>query len=355
MKRGVSARDVAERAGVSRTTVSFVLNNTAGVVISEETRARVLRAARELGYVPNEQARSLSMTRHHAVGVFICHPRSPFADSFVLPLIEGISRVLNKHRYQLVLQQVGMRGVDYTRLIAEDDVDGVILINPHHHDEALGGLLERGFPTVVIGSFRAGRVSEVDVDNRAAAREAVEHLVGLGHERIAFISHAPLDFPAAAERRRGFLDAIREAGAESHGDHVYEAVGAFSEESGYRCTETLLERRPRPTALFAGNDMVAYGAMQAAKDGGLRVPDDLSIVGFDDDYLSRYTNPPLTTIAVPAASLGAEAARLAVATISRPYEQDPGRLVLSHHLSVRGTCGPPGPPGPPRGRFAPSS
>ncbi len=341
MKRGVSARDVAERAGVSRTTVSFVLNNTAGTVISEETRARVLRAARELGYVPNEQARSLSMTRHHAVGVFICHPRSPFADSFVLPLIDGISRVLNRHRYQLVLQQVGMRGADYGELIDEDDVDGVILINPHHHDEALERLLERAYPTVVIGSFPARQVDEVDVDNRVAAREAVGHLVGLGHRRIAFISHAPLDFPAAAERRRGYLDAISGSEAQVADGSLPEAEGSFSEESGYRGAETLLAQRPRPTAIFAGNDVIAYGAMQAAKEAGLRIPGDLSIVGFDDDYLSRYTNPPLTTVAVPAASLGAEAARLAIATIARPHQQNPTRLVLSHHLSVRGTSGPP--------------
>lgn len=349
MKRGVSARNVAERARVSRTTVSFVLNNTAGAVISEETRARVLRAARELGYVPNEQARTLSMTRHHAVGVFVCHPRSPFADSFVLPLIDGISRVLNKHRYRLVLQQVSMRSVDYRALTAEDDVDAVILINPHHHDEALELLLGCAFPTVVIGTSSAGPVSEVDVDNRAAAREAVEHLVGLGHRRIGFISHAPLDFPAASERRRGYLDAVRTAGMQGVDRSLYEAIGDFSEESGYRRAEELLARDPRPTALFAGNDVIAYGAMQAAKDAGLRIPDDLSIVGFDDDYLSRFTNPPLTTVAVPAASLGAEAARLAVATVSHPRAQEPGRLVLSHHLAIRGSSG------PPRVGFAPSS
>lgn len=339
MERRVSARDVAQRAGVSRTTVSFVLNNTAGTVISEDTRARVLRAAQELGYIPNEQARNLSMARHHAVGVFICHPRSPFSDSFVQPLMAGVSRVLNKHRYRLVLQQVAMRGVGYRALIQEDDVDGVILVNPHHDDPALDKLLDGLFPTVVVGNARAGRVNQVDVDNRAAAREATEHLIALGHRRIAFISHAPLEFDAAAERRRGYLDA-----AEPHRDAAgatLERVGAFSEESGYRAAQELLSQRPRPTAILAGNDMIAYGAIQAVRECGLRIPDDVSLVGLDDDYLSRYTNPPLTTIAIPAASLGAEAARLVVAAIASPRTQEPRRLILSHHLTVRGTTAPP--------------
>ena len=342
MKKGVSARDVAERARVSRTTVSFVLNNTAGAVISEETRARVLRAARELGYVPNEQARSLSMTRHHTVGLFICHPRSPFSDSFILPLIDGASRVLNKHRFGLVLQQIGARETDYRTLIAEDDVDGVILVNPHHHDPALDALLDAAFPTVVIGAGTAGRANEVEVDNFAAACEATDHLLSLGHRRIGFISHAPLEFPAAADRRRGYLHALERAGRRPPaGEEALERIGRFSEESGYECANQLLALRARPTAIFAGNDMIAYGAMQAAKDAGLRIPDDLSIVGFDDNHLSRFTNPPMTTVAVPAASLGAEAARIAVESIIGSAALHPVRMVLSHHLSVRRTTGAP--------------
>ena len=338
----MSARDVAERAGVSRTTVSFVLNNTAGAVISEETRVRVLRAARELGYVPNEQARSLSMTRHHTIGLFICHPRSPFSDSFILPMIDGVSRVLNKHRFGLVLQQIGARETDYRTLIAEDDVDGVILVNPHHHDPALDLLLDASFPTVVIGAGTAGRANELDVDNFAAAMEATEHLLSLGHRRIGFISHAPLEFPAAADRRRGYRHALERAGRRSPaGEDTLERVGSFSEESGYQCGGELLSLDSRPTAIFAGNDMIAYGAMQAAKDAGLRIPDDISIVGFDDNYLSRFTNPPMTTVAVPAASLGAEAARIAVESIIGSLTGGPVRQVLSHHLSVRRTTGRP--------------
>ena len=342
MKKGVSARDVAERAGVSRTTVSFVLNNTEGAVISEETRARVLRAARELGYVPNEQARSLSMTRHHTIGLFISHLRSPFSDSFILPLIDGISRVLNKHRFQLVLQQVGTRESDYQKLIAEDDVDGVILVNPHHEDAAFERLLDTAFPTVVIGAGTSGKANEIDVDNFAAAKEATEHLLSLGHRRIGFISHAPLDYPAAAERRRGYLQALESAGAEpASGGEALERTGSFSEESGYRCAGELLSLASRPTAIFAGNDMIAYGVMQAVRDAGLRIPGDVSIVGFDDNYLSRFTNPPMTTVAVPAASLGAEAARIAVESITESRAGSPARLVLSHHLSVRRTTGRP--------------
>jgi DNA-binding LacI/PurR family transcriptional regulator len=180
------------------------------------------------------------------------------------------------------------------------------------------------------------------VDNFAAACEATDHLLSLGHRRIGFISHAPLEFPAAADRRRGYLHALERAGRRPPtGEEAFERIGRFSEESGYECANQLLALRARPTAIFAGNDMIAYGAMQAAKDAGLRIPDDLSIVGFDDNHLSRFTNPPMTTVAVPAASLGAEAARIAVESIIGSAALHPVRMVLSHHLSVRRTTGAP--------------
>ncbi len=317
-----------------------MLNNKNGVVISEETRARVLHAADELGYIPNEQARALSMTRRRAIGVFVCHPRSPLSDSFIMPLVDGMSHVMNRRRFGLVVQQVRMRDYDYRSLIEEDGVDGVVLINPHDDDAALDRLVETRFPTVVVGTVPAIPVPQVDIDNHDAARDAVRHLAELGHRRIAFISHSPFTYRAAHDRHRGYAAALAEANIRTEEQLQREA--AFTEESGYTEAVRLLRLDDPPTAILAGNDVVAYGVMQAARDRGLSIPQDLSIVGIDDDYLSRFTRPPLTTVAVPAASMGAEAARLAVTSVVEGTHGEPRPIVLSHHLTVRGSSAAPG-------------
>ncbi len=333
-KKRVSALDVAERAGVSRTTVSFILNNTPGKIISETTRQRVLKAVAELDYRPNEVARNLALTRHHSIGLFICHTDSVFSDAYIISLIEGMSKILNKHRFQLVLQPLKLRQGDYLSLAERDDVEGIILLNTHDKDEGLAEIIKTGFPLVVIGTLSDKSVFQVDIDNYAAARQVMSYLIGLGHQRIAMISHAPRVYYAARNRFRGYEDTLDEAGLE----YREVRIANFSEESGYRAMEELLALKDRPTAVFAGNDMIACGAIQAIKDEGLNIPDDLSIAGFDDDFLSRYLNPPLTTMSLPAPSLGAEAARLLINRLTGRGFPEKRQLLLSPHLSVRQSC-----------------
>jgi LacI family transcriptional regulator len=336
-KRESSAIDVAKKAGVSRTTVSFVLNNTPGKIISEATRQKVLRAAEELEYIPNETARNLAMTRHHSIGLFICHTHSVFSDAYIISLIEGMSKILNKHRFQLILQPLKLTQSDYLSLAKQDNVDGVILLNTHDNDEGLTEIVQSGFPLVVIGSLSNRNILQVDIENYSAARAVTQYLISLGHKKIGMIAHAAQVYYASRERIRGYKETLRDTGLEYRDEWV--KIGDFSEESGYKTMAEILSLPDRPSAVFTGNDMIAYGAVKAIKDSGMDIPEDMSIAGFDDDFLSRYLNPPLTTMSLPAASLGAESARQLISKITG-REIPEKQIILSPHLTVRQSCRP---------------
>jgi LacI family transcriptional regulator len=330
-----SSEDVAHRAGVSRTTVSFVLNNTPGKNIPEETRRKVLQAARDLSYTPNPSARSVATTKHHSIGFFIPHSGYISSDAYIIRLIEGMTPVLNKNRFQLVLQQLKLRETGYLAMARRDNVDGIILTNPHDDDKGLSELIAAGFPLVVIGTISNREVCQIDIDNRSAARSAVEYLMGLGHREIGMIVHASLSYYSARDRFEGFREALEAGGLEMSDEWVREAN--LTEESGYKAMTDILARERRPTAVFAGNDVVAYGVIQAVKEAGLSIPGDVSVVGFDDDLPSRYVNPPLTTMTNPAPGLGAEASRLLIEAIKGHGAQG-GPIVVPTSLCVRDSC-----------------
>lgn len=332
----VSALDVAKKAGVSRTTVSFVLNNTPGKHITEETRQKVLKAAAELNYIPNKEARNLAMIRHHSIGLFICHSQSMFSDAYITRVIEGMAPILNKNRFQLVLQPLKLRQANYLQLAENDRVDGVIILNTYDNDKGLSGISESGFPLVVIGTIANKDIPQVDIDNRKAASEVVNYLVELGHTRIAMIVHAPLIYYAARERLEGYKQSLNEAGIEYIMEFVREAD--FSEKSGYKAMQEILALPDKPSAVFAGNDIIAYGVIQAIKDAGLSIPEDISIAGFDDDFLSRYLNPPLTTMTLPAAGLAEVAVKLLISKLNRKINHKLQQILLPTHLSIRKTC-----------------
>ncbi len=331
-----SAADVARLAGVSRTTVSFVLNNTPGKAISEQTRKKVLDAARELNYEPDEVARSLSMTRHRAIGLLICRSHYMLSDAFTITLIEGMAKVLNRHRYRLVLQPVQDEWANYSEIARTDELDGIVIINPHADDPGLDRAKREGIPLVIIGTLKKVDLPQVDIDNVEAAKSVIRYLIELGHEKIAMISHADRRYVAARDRIRGYRDALREAGLPDR--ESYLRYGNFTEESGWRAAEDLLDQEERPSAIFAGNDTVAYGVYRALWAAGLRIPEDISIAGMDDDFPSRFLNPPMTSMSVPAASIGAEAARLCIDKIMERRMPDENRVLVTPYLSVRSSC-----------------
>ena len=336
-KKQVSASDVAAAAGVSRTTVSFVLNATPGKVIPEDTRRRVFDAAASLGYRPDQEAVRLAKRFRHVVALVIRHSASIYSDAYILRLIEGIAPVLNRRRCGFVLVPCGARGSDMVPLVRESGADGVIVTNTLEDDAGIPALAAAGFPAVVIGTVK-GDVFQIDIDNESSARVAASYLVQLGHRRVGMIVHAPSGYHAAMARLAGFRSAMTAAGIPDRDAPVRWAD--FSEESGRIAMSELLALPERPSAVFAGNDAVAYGAMLAIREAGLRIPGDISIAGFDDDFPSRFVHPPLTTISLPAAALGERAAEMLVDLI---HGNEPGQrsIVLLTQLSVRSSCAPP--------------
>ncbi|MER7998177.1 LacI family DNA-binding transcriptional regulator [Streptomyces sp. NPDC095613] len=315
---------VAERAGVSRATVSRVVNGGAGV--RRPLAERVRRAVEDLGYVPNHAARSLVTRRTGAVGVIIAEPEVRiFSDPFFSQQIRGISRELTARDTQLVLLLVDGPG-DYDRIgryLAGGHVDGALAFSLHTDDPIPALVRRAGLPTVFGGrpGWTAGAdgqaVPYVDADNRGGARTAVRYLCGLGRRRIAHIGGPP-DQTSATDRLDGYRDVLPDA------DPELVAEGAFTEESGARAMERLLLRCPDLDAVFAANDLMASGALGVLKARGRSVPDDVALVGFDDiDPVARTTDPPLTTVRQDVEGQGRLMARLLLRGLDRQREGGP--------------------------------
>ncbi|MFJ5557424.1 LacI family DNA-binding transcriptional regulator [Streptomyces sp. NPDC093250] len=330
---------VAARAGVSRATVSRVVNGSDGV--REPLAERVRQAVEELGYVPNQAARSLVTKRHDAVAVIVAEPETRvFADPFFARQLRGISKELTAHDNQLVLLLTEDRD-DHARVgryLAGGHVDGALVFSLHI-DDPLPELIQRaGVPAVFGGrpDFNGGRggVVYVDSDNRGGARDAVRHLIGLGRSRIAHITGA-LDQTSAVDRLDGYRDAV--AGA----DPRLVVEGDFTSASGERAMRQLLDRRPGLDAVFAANDLMAAGALRVLRERGRRVPDDVAVVGFDDMLpIAEQTEPPLTTVRQDIEEMGRLMARLLLRTLDGTGEQDqaPGGLILPTTLIHRASA-----------------
>ena len=338
-KRRITAQDVATEARVSRTTVSFVLNNTPGKSIPEATRQRVLEAAAKLGYIPNENAQRLARTRDHHIGLFICHSRYVHSDVYLIRALEGMSRAANRSRVRLSVHPVTLRETSYLDLADKDGVDGLIVMNSHEADPALQELVRSGLPAVTMDYLGDMMIDQVYVDNVVAARKVTRHLTDLGHRRIAMITHAPPVYFASRKRMDGYREALTEAGVEINPRLVRHAD--FTEQSGYEQMTRLLQDEPEITAVFAGNDVVAYGVMQAILESGRTIPDDLSLVGFDDDYMSRFLSPALTTMAMPATGHGSASLETLLARIYGEAAEDPVHRLLQAHLNIRDSTSPP--------------
>ncbi len=334
-KSKASAADVARLSGVSRTTVSFVLNRTPGKSIPAETRARVLEAARSLEYSPDAEAVKIAKRKRSVMGLVVNHSDSIYSDAYILRLIEGMAPVFNKRRSALVLVPVRQRKTDYGEIVREHGLDGVLITNARANDEGIRSLGDSALPCVVIGTVEGLEACQIDIDNEAAAFEVCDYLLGLGHRRIAFIAHASLDYFAASARLVGYRRALTERGEAVEDGLV--RVADFTEASGYAAMRTILEGSERPDAVFAGNDAIAYGAIQAILDSGLKIPDEISIAGFDDDFPSRFLQPSLTSMTLPAASLGEKAATTVI-DLLEGIEPPERRIILPSRLSVRDSC-----------------
>jgi LacI family transcriptional regulator len=337
-RKQVTSRDVAKLAGVSRTTVSFVLNDVPGVKITEDTRLRVLDAARQLDYYPASAARALAGGRTYHIGMVLGEGQQRLsADAFLPTFLQGVTASVHSRDYLLVLQmEEDVPSYEaYLRLIRERHVDGLILSGPRTDDPLLPRLTEEGFPLILHGQLGNLAFPCVDVDNRAGAYQAVAHLIGLGHRSIGYISNAPLSYAGAQDRLTGYQQALAEHGIALDGQGIRTA--AFLPQTGYAAMEELLSLPDRPTAVFAASDVIALGAMSAIQAHGLRIPDDVAVVGFDDIFLAPYACPPLTTVRVPAFGLGWTAAEMLIALIEG--DREVASVILEPELVIRDSCG----------------
>ena len=306
----VTLEMVAERAGVSPSTVSRILNGTA--VVSPEKRTAVDEAIATLGFVPNPVARGLAGGRTLSVGVLTQAIDSPFYGA----ALRGIEGALGAAGYSPLFMSGHWQADEESRCIdvlRSRRVDGLIVLTGRLSDAALRSVA-RSLPVVVTGRrLKATNLVSLDFDHREGARQATQHLLELGHRRIAFIGGVA-EHPDAVEREQGYRLALGAAGVRV--DPALVVPGAFTEHSGVQAVERLLERRVRFTAIFAANDQMALGAALALYRAGKRVPDDVSLVGFDDVAGSLYAVPPLTTVHNPIQEIGELAARAMLALLA---------------------------------------
>lgn len=342
-RRRPTSADVAARAGVSRTTVSFVMNDRPGTNISLLTRERVLEAAVALGYHPHASARGLAGGKSNTIGFVLRQsPEQVAGDAVLVETLRGLASAARTAGFRVMVEPLDPTEGTYEALLRAQHADGIVVSGPRVDDVALVRLAHDGFPIVLQGSLPGIEAPSVDVDNVSGARSAVEHLIGLGHVRIACITNAPLAYTAAQERLDGYRAALRDAGIAV--DERLVAEADFDAGSGHRVMAALLREtgpdgpRDRIDAVFVASDVVAFGALAAIREAGLRVPDDISVVGFDDIALAAFYDPPLTTIRLPAYDLGlAVGAALLDRVAGRPV---PDRTLLPTELIVRSSTAP---------------
>ena len=329
-KQPSTISNVAQLSGVSNRTVSRVINRSSKV--GEATREKVQRVIDELSYRPNAQARGLAGGRSYLLGLIYDNPDALFIDEAQ----RGVLNVCRELGYELVIHPCGETDTLSSEVVGSvkrSKLDGVIVLPPLSEDHDLfGALAQEKIPYVRLAAIALDTSDRVVVSNeRSAVAEMAEYLVGLGHRRIGYIT-GPAGRRSTRERLEGFTDALERLGCAVPEEMI--AVGAYSFESGIECARTLLANPEPPTAIFASNDLMAVGVIHAAQRRQRRVPEDVSVVGFDDIRLAAYINPALTTVAQPKERLGQTATRLLLERIDNP-DLPPRVVTLETELVVR--------------------
>ncbi len=330
--RAVTMKDVAARAGVSATTVSHVMNKTR--FVSKEVKARVLRAMEELSYQPNAIARSLRKRSTQTIGLII----SDIANPFFTGLVRGVEDVANSRGYNLVLCNTDEKPEKermYIRVLMQKQVDGIIMAPTGGNREYIAGLVKQGFPLVFVDRYLEDvEAPAVVVDNEEGACQAVEHLVKLGHTRIAIVIGLPRT--TIVDRLKGYERTLEKHGLAIDPGLIKE--GSSSVDGGFEASIELLALDPRPTAIFPTNNLMTIGVMRALQSRGIRCPEDIAVVGFDDFEWASAFRPFLTTVSQPVYDEGKNAAEVLIAQM-KGRKVVPGRTVLTSTLNVRESCG----------------
>ncbi|MFK0021043.1 LacI family DNA-binding transcriptional regulator [Streptomyces sp. NPDC090798] len=331
-RRPPTIHDVAREAGVSRGTVSRVLNG--GHYVSPAAQEAVNAAIRRTGYVVNRHARSLITGRSDSIGFLLTEPQERFfEDPNFNVLLRGCTQALAGHDIPLLLMLAGTEDERrrITRYITAGHVDGVLLVSSHSGDPVAEQLREAGVPLVACGKpiGLGSKVSYVAADDRDGARDMVKHLVSLGRRRIGMVT-GPLDTPGGVERLAGYREVLAEAGIEA--DDRLVASGDYSRASGEAGAERLLDRAPDMDAVFVASDLMAQGVLAALHKAGRRIPEDVAVGGFDDSPAATAVTPALTTIRQPWDRISNEMVRVLLAQIGG---DDPAAVILPTELVRR--------------------
>lgn len=336
-------KDVAREASVSVATVSRVFNDAA--VVRQDTAQRIRDVAAALRYHPHGGARSLITNRTHTLGVLL----PDLYGEFFSELIHGIDLTARREGFHILVSRSweGRTEIEEAMRAMRGRVDGVLLMSPDINADSLLNFPPT-LPVVLLCSPAKGPDADsVIIENFRGAGDMVKHLTSLGHTRIAIIKGASGNYDAA-ERLRGYRAALREAGV-AH-DRALELDGDFTEAGGFAATIEILAVSPRPTAIFAANDSMAIGALSALRESGVRVPEDMAVAGFDDIPLARYMDPPLSSVRVPIADLGARAVETLLHAIACKADHRSRREGVSTELVIRRSTGAPYAERPPPAR-----
>jgi LacI family transcriptional regulator len=328
--------EVARRAGVSAMTVSRVVNRSG--YASPATRAKVEQAIAELGYVPNAVARHLRSKRSKTIALVVSDITNPFFTT----IARGVEDAAALHGYAVMFANTDeseSEEIEYLRMLAQRQIDGVLLVPAGNSAEPFRLLHRQRIPVVVIDRRVAARkVDEVRCDSEQGAYELVRHLIALGHTRIAVIT-GRRNISTSTDRVVGYERALRDAGLPVSPDLV--TYDSFSLEGGYRQVRRILQNDPMPTAIFATNNFLAFGALRALRETNLRIPDDVSLVTFDDLPAEWHDDPFITVLAQPAYELGRQATELLLCRLDGEKRPKRQVVVLPGELIVRRSSGPP--------------
>jgi LacI family transcriptional regulator len=321
-------RDIAKKVGFSESIVSRALNNSPQ--IKESTRELIVKTAQEMSYYPNVAARSLVTRRTQTVGVFM----ASISGMYYSAIIKGLEFAANKAGYTLIFAN-SYNNKEYSRFLAEERVDGLIIFNSTVKDRGLLlKLVSQEVPFVLVESYLSEpRANCVWVENIHGGYLATKHLIESGYTRIAFIA-GEFEFQISLDRLEGYKKALQEANIDFQPEFV--TTGNYTSEAGYKAMKNLLEYTPRCTAVFAASDDMAFGALKAINEAGLKVPEDIAVVGYDDIEFCEYTNPTLTTIRQPRYVMGEKAMSILVSILKNKQKPSIGKKIcLMPELIVR--------------------
>ena len=339
-EKAVRLLDVARHAGVGVGTASRVLNHEPGV--SEEKRQRVLRAIEELGYRRNAIARSLKVNRTKTLGVI-----PDIANEFYCEIVRGAEDAARSEHYTIILCSTDSRPaqeLSTITMLTEKQVDGVIMLSYDCCPQTLDALKRSGLPTALISTLCTDDAFiTINISNFDAAYQAVEHLIGLGHRSIAMLAGPPSDIDGGENRLLGYRAALAAHGL--HGLDPAETLvvpsSAYTYEAGYACTRKLLATQRVFTAVFAATDHMAVGCVKALWDNGLRVPEDISVIGFDNLSITGYSTPPITTVNQPRYEMGRLAAQK-ICQVLAGQDVEQRHITLRHNIVYRASTAAPG-------------